>query len=241
LGDFLRARFPVFWARFPELLQAFSRPRRRPASPLPIERGRSSSWASTTEKLPRARKILRNINREMFLEHYARTGSVCAAAKLTKIDVGNHYAWLKNTPGYPELFEKAHQKAIAVLEDEARRRSVEGVQEPVFYKGQVVGHITRFSDQLLMFLLKGANPAKYRENAKVEVTGTDGEPIRLEIAAAIAKVYGPKDKVIEVPSQPEKLSSPETTIPIPATASCATARQTGVGATGIPSDDQNRS
>jgi hypothetical protein len=199
------------------------------------------SDSSTCEKLPRARKISADINRATFLEHYARVGSVCAAASLAKIDVGNHYSWLKHTPGYPERFQEAHQKAIEVLENEARRRAVEGVKEPVFYKGQVVGEIQRYSDVLLMFLLKGVAPAKYRENSKVEISGTDGEPIRLEIAAAIAKVYGTREKAAQVVSEPQKAVTPETTMPIADSAERATPRLTGPEATTTPQSDQNAS
>jgi hypothetical protein len=192
-------------------------------------------------KLPRARKILTEFDRQNFLDAYARTGSVCASAKLAGFDISAHYDWLKAVPGYPERFQEAHQKAIEVLENEARRRAVEGVKEPVFYKGQVVGEIQRYSDVLLMFLLKGVAPAKYRENSKVEISGTDGEPIRLEIAAAIAKVYGTREKAAQVVSEPQKAVQPETTMPIADTAERATPRLTGQEATVTPSSDQNAS
>ena len=68
------------------------------------------------------------------------------------------------------------------LEAEARRRAIEGIEKPVFYKGKMCYRdevdpatgerrgtgepllIRKSSDVLLMFLLKGARPEKYREN-----------------------------------------------------------------------------
>jgi hypothetical protein len=55
----------------------------------------------------------------------------------------------------------------AALEDEALRRAYHGVEEPVFYEGVQCGSVTRYSDKLLMFLLKARHPAKYRERQGV--------------------------------------------------------------------------
>ena len=57
------------------------------------------------------------------------------------------------------------------LEDEATRRAAEGVDEPVFHQGAQVGTIRKYSDTLAIFLLKGAMPEKYRDNAKLELSG----------------------------------------------------------------------
>jgi hypothetical protein len=54
----------------------------------------------------------------------------------------------------------------------ARRRPVAGVEEPIFYRGKKCGAIQRYSDTLLIFLLKGEKPDKYRENMKIEHTGS---------------------------------------------------------------------
>jgi hypothetical protein len=54
------------------------------------------------------------------------------------------------------------------MEEEARRRAVEGTKKPIFYRGQVVGHIRDYSDVLLMFLLTAHRPERYRENTRNE-------------------------------------------------------------------------
>ena len=51
---------------------------------------------------------------------------------------------------------------------------MEGWEEPVgWYKGEAGGTVRRFSDTLLIFLLKGAAPEKYRE--RLEVRGALGK------------------------------------------------------------------
>ena len=51
-----------------------------------------------------------------------------------------------------------------MLEAEVIRRGAHGIDEPVFYQGKVVGQIRKYSDNLLMFMLKGLRPAKFRDN-----------------------------------------------------------------------------
>jgi hypothetical protein len=69
--------------------------------------------------------------------------------------------------------------AVGALEDEALRRAVEGVEEPVYQGGKQVGVIRKYSDALLMFLLKAARPEKYRENYSIRHDGQSG-PIRVQ-------------------------------------------------------------
>jgi hypothetical protein len=48
------------------------------------------------------------------------------------------------------------EEAADVLLAEARRRAIEGVEEPIMHQGQVVTTVRRYSDLLLIFLLKSA-------------------------------------------------------------------------------------
>lgn len=114
-----------------------------------------------TAELTRAKKAI-------FLARFAEAGTITAAAKDAGIDRHTHYAWMDADPEYAAGFADAQKQAIDAMEAEARRRGVLGVSEPVYHKGEVVGHIQRYSDTLLIFLLKGALPSKYRE--RVDVT-----------------------------------------------------------------------
>ena len=75
------------------------------------------------------------------------------------------------------------EQAAQRLEAEAKRRAVEGVEEPVFYQGKQCGVIKRYSDALLMFLLKGAMPDKYKERTSTELTGAGGKDLRVEFVS----------------------------------------------------------
>ena len=52
------------------------------------------------------------------------------------------------------------------MEEEIWRRAKEGVLEPVFYKGEVAGYKTNYSDTLAMFILRGLKPGTYRDNVR---------------------------------------------------------------------------
>lgn len=103
-----------------------------------------------------------------FLEAYAVDATVTHAARSTKLRRKTVYDWLRDDPVFAAAFHEAEQEAIDALEREARRRAIEGTVEPVYQGGKEVGAIRKYSDVLLIFLMKGANPAKYRE--RVDVT-----------------------------------------------------------------------
>ena len=72
---------------------------------------------------------------------------------------------------YREAFEEAQEMACDAFEYEARRRAIEGVKRFKFHNGKpIIDPETgqpyfeyEYSDTLLIFLLKGAMPEKYRE------------------------------------------------------------------------------
>lgn len=113
-------------------------------------------------KKPHVQKI-RKRKMNQFLKAYSELGVLSKAAEVAGIKLRQHYYWLQAFPEYAEEFEEAAQKALGRLEEEAIRRAVDGVEKPVFYKGQKVGTTKDYSDTLLMFMLKGMSPEKYRD------------------------------------------------------------------------------
>ena len=125
-----------------------------------------------TRNLPQVKKAA-------FLEAYTESGNLSKAAEVVGINRASHYDWMRDDPQYPEAFAAAREQAIEIMEAELHRRAVEGVEEPVgWYQGEPGGTVRRYSDVLLMFLLKALKPSTYRE--KVEHTGPDGGPITIE-------------------------------------------------------------
>ncbi len=161
-----------------------------------------SRRAATIKKRMEARQTA-------FLAAFAQTGNITEAAAAVQMDREDHYRWMRGDETYPPRYEVAEQIAADYLEQEARRRAVEGLREYKFHQGQpIIDPRTRkpllddtgkpvinpetkqviyegepyfehkYSDTLLIFLMKGAMPDKYRERR--EVTGADGGPVKLE-------------------------------------------------------------
>jgi len=107
-------------------------------------------------------------------------GNVTEACKLTKISQATPYTrqWLDDEQ-FQQYLRAAKLMAAEHLEAEAIRRAYHGVDEPVgFYKGEPSAYVRRYSDVLLIFLLKGAMKHKYAD--RHELTGKDGGAIEID-------------------------------------------------------------
>jgi hypothetical protein len=127
-----------------------------------------------------------------FLAAFRATASVVKAAKAVRLERGMHYQWLASDPAYGKAFEDARIHAVQILEDEAVRRAHEGYLEPIYYQGEEVGVVLKYSDALLMFLLRGWKPERYRERAEVEHSGPGGGPIDLRLTK-LAEILTPDE------------------------------------------------
>ncbi|MGI9068560.1 MAG: hypothetical protein ACR2HX_19430 [Pyrinomonadaceae bacterium] len=111
--------------------------------------------------------------RKAFLASLAECGNVRAAAQAANVDPKTCYNNRKDDPEFAAEWQAALDLAADVLEEEAWRRAHKGVGEPVFYKGEICGTVQKYSDLLLMFLLKGLRPEKFREKVYVSTAQLD--------------------------------------------------------------------
>lgn len=119
--------------------------------------------------------------RQQFIALLATNGNVTLAAESCNLDRRALYRTRLEDPQFADAWDSAMTEAADHLEAEARRRAVSGWDEPVFYQGEEVGYVRKFSDTLLIFLMKGANPEKYRERTSTELTGPGGSPLATAI------------------------------------------------------------
>lgn len=97
-----------------------------------------------------------------FLEAFLVHASIRKAAAELEIDRKRHYEWMRSAL-YFRCFQEAQRQVSVALESEATRRAVDGVLEPIYDKeGKLKGHKRRFSDSLLLELLKANNPEKFK-------------------------------------------------------------------------------
>jgi len=126
----------------------------------------------------------------LFLAELATDGNVARAASAVGVDRSNAYQRRLRNPGFAKRWDEAIEAATDSIAAEAYRRAVTGVEEPVFYKGVEYGRVTRYSDALLIALLKRHRP-EYRDSSRVEIANAPGEVLKVEespiaVARAIA-------------------------------------------------------
>jgi hypothetical protein len=105
--------------------------------------------------------------REQFLAQLRLGWSVSKAAEIAGCGRPTAYGWREEDPAFRKAWDDAYQAGSDLIEDEARRRAVDGWDEPVFQGGQQIGEIKRYSDRLLERLLKGRKPEIYGEHVSV--------------------------------------------------------------------------
>ena len=109
--------------------------------------------------------------KKQFLKVLSETGNVSEAARaigLTRLQVTRHY---ESNERFAEQWRAALEEATDGLEREARRRAFEGTEEPVFYQGKECARVRRYSDTLMLALLKAERPEKYKDRVASELSG----------------------------------------------------------------------
>lgn len=116
----------------------------------------------------------------IYINKLAELGLEAHARKAARVTIGQLRKAMEADPDFAEQVEEAQLFAAEVLEQEARRRAVEGVDRDVYYKGEVVGVETQYSDTLLIALLKANNPTKFNQN-NMNITGDKDKPMTVVV------------------------------------------------------------
>lgn len=106
--------------------------------------------------------------RRIFLDALGDGASITKAAEragVTRISAYNHR---ESDPYFRLLWDDAIEAGTDRLEDEAMRRAKDGWDEPVYYKGEPVGEVRKYSDRMLAFLLRARRPEKFAPVTNVE-------------------------------------------------------------------------
>jgi len=130
------------------------------------------------------------LKKRRVLERYAETGSISMASQHAGVSSWTHLKWKAKDRSFAAAHEDALTIAMDVVEHEARERALKGRLEPVYYAGKPCGAIRRYSDTLLMFLLKAARLEKYRDNNSgfPEPPRASPEEIRNELYKKLAQL-----------------------------------------------------
>ena len=118
-------------------------------------------------------------NKTAFILALRRTGLEAKSAA----EAGITPSQLRRMYEADEVFREEAQDAMELriddFEEEAIRRAVEGIEVPVFYKGDEVATVKEYSDTLLAKILMARRPKHYSD--KKQITGSEGEPLKVII------------------------------------------------------------
>ena len=118
-------------------------------APVPSQTNRRDGW---TEQRQRA-----------FIEALADTGSVEAACKAVNMSTVGAYRIRRLPEGesFRAAWDTAMDLGVRRLEDVAMERALNGVEEPFYAYGNLVGTRKRYNDRLLMFMLRNRAPERF--------------------------------------------------------------------------------
>ena len=152
---FRRKRKPDFAARWQAVLDA------KPWAKIAAEKAKLAAidpidLEPDTGEMPNRVRVdgWTPLRQRAFLRALTATGEIETACKLARI---SNTAVRKARAAYPSFAaacDRAIAKAEPTLEQIAVDRAINGVAEPVYHAGQVVGHKRRYSDALMRDALK---------------------------------------------------------------------------------------
>ncbi len=123
---------------------------------------------------PRKSARSKEHRKKLFLKALAETGVVGHAARVAsphaKRPNTTFYDWRREDPEFADQWDEALEEAISSAEVELRRRAVDGWEEPIFSKGELVGTKIVKSDRALELLIKRWRP-EYIERRNIELNG----------------------------------------------------------------------
>ena len=123
---------------------------------------------------------------DLFLVALTDTVNVTLACRRAGIPRRTVYDWRDADEAFARQWDEALDEGIDLLEAELHRRAFEGVERPVYYKGEQVGTWRFYSDALAMFLLKAHRPERYRGTHSAFAKATEDRPEDREAAARAA-------------------------------------------------------
>jgi hypothetical protein len=139
--------------------------------------------------------------REPFLEAFRATGLVTDACRAAGISRATAYRRRQSDEAFALDWRDAELDVLALLEDEAVRRALHGVERPVSIGGERE-LVRTYSDSLLALLLRSRAPERYVDRHQLEHAGRvehehvydpDAVELSAELRARVRRILGEDD------------------------------------------------
>lgn len=138
---------------------------------------------SELEKQPPRGPVRRRSWHARFLVNLKKTrGNMTEAAKAIPVDPATVYRHMQKDAAFAkqvrDMLDTVNQVRIAAVEDLVYEHITEGVAEPVFQGGVMVGAKKIYDHRLAVRWLEAHDPDKWRKTETVEHHGAGGGPIK---------------------------------------------------------------
>lgn len=138
--------------------------------------------------------------RTIYLEHLAKHGNRAMAADYIRVSSASVDEFRLKYPWFEAQCDESMAHHRGLIEATVRKRAIDGVLEPKFGKTGVIGHVRRYSDQLLLAYARRWIPEYRTEENKMVVTGevthrhaVDAKVLTPEKRAALRLLLGAGD------------------------------------------------
>lgn len=136
---------------------------------VPAKRGRGRPKGSRSLK-PNKQGRFTCQKKKKLLELVKRNGgNVSAAAAKVGVSPATVHYHQRVDPVFKDKLELSKLEAMNDVEEAITHRGLDGVDDPVFYQGEIVGSRKVYSDSLLMERARALNPERYGRKSQVDI------------------------------------------------------------------------
>lgn len=121
-------------------------------------------------------------------------GNKRAAAAAMNVGISTVEYHIKKDSAFRERVEQAKLWAENEVDEEIRRRGVEGWEEDIYYKGEKVGVVRKYSDALLMERARMLS-GRYRKEQNLNITHNYSEDAKRKLAEILSRR---EDNIVDV-------------------------------------------
>lgn len=142
------------------------------------------------------------VRRRKFLWLLEEGAMISKAAEAVGVSRQAIHKARKRDAEFDKAITEALGASVSVLEDEATRRALHGIDKPITYQGEITATFKEYSDTLLLRLLETRAPDRWKPRSATEVSGQlkTNELHPLEMAQRLTAILARASSRNEAPS-----------------------------------------
>jgi hypothetical protein len=128
--------------------------------------------STNSGELPRPGRLTTARRKSLVIDLLSQGHTLAQVREALGINRVAVYRWRQGDKVFAQAYSNAMEAGTDLIEQEARRRAVEGYDRPVFQRGQLAGLERVYSDMLLALLLRGRRPDVFRDTGSLAESTT---------------------------------------------------------------------